>query len=193
MQVSRGPAKLSESIVRWRHVYPISKLKVSTTTKENQCKGSFRIKTIRGWCVCTKWVWECGAVRIPPTILKKELRVRLIPAQSTMKFVIRLCASEVDRKSIHSDVYHEGRWLLWYWILSQIITMQSVHTPCRPPPAAETTLRNDLRIREYCMVIPFTIRMWFSKKASFSHWQTNKLNADIHDSRWISASFLCLK
>ena len=124
---------------------------------------------------------------------QKWMHVRLIPAQSTMKFVIRLCASEVDRKSIHSDVYHEGRWLLWYWILSQIITMQSVHTPCRPPPAAETTLRNDLRIREYCMVIPFTIRMWFSKKASFSHWQTNKLNADIHDSRWISASFLCLK
>ena len=80
----------------------------------------------------------------------QKLRVRLIPAQSTMKFVIRLCASEVDRKSIHSDVYHEGRWLLWYLILSQTITMQSVHTPCRPPPAAETTLRNDLRIREYC-------------------------------------------
>ena len=81
---------------------------------------------------------------------QKELWVRLKPAQSTMKFVIRLCASEVDRKSIHSDVYHEGRWLLWYLILSQTITMQSVHTPCRPPPAAETTLNNDLRIREYC-------------------------------------------
>ena len=142
--------KLSESIVRWRHVYPISKQKVSTTIKENQCKGSFGIKTIRGWCVCTKRVWEYGAVRIPTTILKKELRVRLIPAQSTMKFVIRLCASEADRKSIHSDVYDEGRWMLWYLILSQTITMQSVHTPCRPPPAAETPLKNDLRIREYC-------------------------------------------
>ena len=127
------------------------KQKVSTRTKENQCKGSFGIETIRGRCVCTKWVWEYGAVRIPTTILKKnECKVRLIPAQSTMKFVIRLCASEVDRKSIHSDVYHEGRWLLWYLMLSQTITMQSVHTPCRPPPAAETTLRNDLRIREYC-------------------------------------------
>ena len=81
---------------------------------------------------------------------KECMQVRLIPAQSTMKFVIRLCASEVDRKSIHSDVYHEGRWLLWYLLLSQTITMQSVHTPCRPPPAAETTLRNDLKIREYC-------------------------------------------
>ena len=39
---------LSESIVRWRHVYPISKQKVSTTTKENQCKGSFGIKTSKG-------------------------------------------------------------------------------------------------------------------------------------------------
>ena len=68
-----------------------------------------------------------------------------MPAQSTMKFVIRLCASEVDRKSIHSDVYHEGRWLLWYLLLSQTITMQSVHTPCRPPPAAETTLNNNLK------------------------------------------------
>ena len=85
-----------------------------------------------------------------PQYSKNQCKVRLIPAQSTMKFVIRLCASEVDRKSIHSDVYHEGRWLLWYLILSQTITMQSVHTPCRPPPAAETTLRNDLRIREYC-------------------------------------------
>ena len=114
-------------------------------------KGSFGIKTSQGRCVCTKWVWEHGAVRIPTTILKKnECKVRLIPAQSTMKFVIRLCASEVDRKSIHSDVYHEGRWLLWYLILSQTITMQSVHTPCRPPPAAETTPNNDLRIREYC-------------------------------------------
>ena len=93
----------------------------------------------------------CGAVRIPTTILKKnECNVWLIPAQLTMKFVIRLCASEVDRKSIHSDVYHEGRWLLWYLMLSQTITMQSVHTPYRPPPAAETTLNNDLRIREYC-------------------------------------------
>ena len=81
---------------------------------------------------------------------QKWMHVRLIPAQSTMKFVIRLCASEVDRKSIHSDVYHEGRWLLWYLILSQTITMQSVHTPCRPPPAAETTLNNDLRFREHC-------------------------------------------
>lgn len=81
---------------------------------------------------------------------QNECKVRLIPAQSTMKFVIRLCASEVDRKSIHSDVYHERRWLLWYLLLSQTITMQSVHTPCRPPPAAETTLKNDLRIREYC-------------------------------------------
>ena len=81
---------------------------------------------------------------------KEWMQVRLIPAQSTMKFVIRLCASEVDRKSIHSDVYHEGRWLLWYLILSQTITMQSVHTPCRPPPAAETTQRNDLKTREYC-------------------------------------------
>ena len=85
-----------------------------------------------------------------PLQYSKKLRVRLKPAQSTMKFVIRLCASEVDRKSIHSDVYHEGRWLLWYLILSKTITMQSVHTPCRPPPAAETTLNNDLRIREYC-------------------------------------------
>ena len=86
----------------------------------------------------------------PPQYSKKELWVRLTTAQSTMKFVIRLCASEVDRKSIHSDVYHEGRWLLWYLILSQTITMQSVHTPCRPPPAAETTLNNNLTIREYC-------------------------------------------
>lgn len=112
--------------------------------------GSFGIKTSQGRCVCTRCVWECGAVRIPSTILKKELWVRLIPAQSTMKFVIRLCASEVDRKSIHSDVYHEGRWLLWYLIFSQTITMQSVHTPYRPPPAAETTLNNNLTIREYC-------------------------------------------
>ena len=72
MQVWQGPVKLSESIVRWRQVYPISKQKVSTTTKENQCKGSFGIKTNRGWCVCTKCVWGCGAVRIPTTILKKN-------------------------------------------------------------------------------------------------------------------------
>ena len=142
---------LSESTVRWRQVYPISKAKGIYNKQGKTMKGSFGIKTIQGWCVCTKWVWEYGAVRIPTTILKKnECKVRLIPAQSTMKFVIRLCASEVDRKFIHSDVYHEGRWLLWYLILSQTITMQSVHTPCRPPPAAETTLRNDLRIREYC-------------------------------------------
>ena len=47
-----------------------------------------------------------------------------------------LCASEVDSKSIHPDVYHERRWLLWYLILLQTITMQSVTKPCRPPPAA---------------------------------------------------------
>ena len=48
----------------------------------------------------------------------------------------RLCASEVDRKTIHPDVYHDRRWLLWYFPLSQTITMQSGRKPSRPPPAA---------------------------------------------------------
>ena len=55
------------------------KQKVSTTTKENQCQGSFGIKTIRGWCACTKWVWEYGAVRIPSTILKNNFGCGLYP------------------------------------------------------------------------------------------------------------------
>lgn len=53
-----------------------------------------------------------------------------------LRSLMKLCASEVDSKSIHPDVYHERRWLLWYLILSQTITMQSVTKPCRPPPAA---------------------------------------------------------
>ena len=126
------------------------KTKVSTTNKENQCKGSFGIKTSKGGAYAPDEYGSAVLYGFLPQYSKNQCKVRLIPAQSTMKFVIRLCASEVDRKSIHSDVYHEGRWLLWYLIFSQTITMQSVHTPYRPPPAAETTLRNDLKIREYC-------------------------------------------
>ena len=150
MQVSRGPAKVSESIVRWRQVYPISKQKVSKTTKGKSMQVILRDQNNQRLVLMHQVSMGMRCCTDSYHDTQNWMRVRLIPAQSTMKFVIRLCASEVDRKSIHSDVYHEGRWLLWYLMLSQTITMQSVHTPCRPPPAAETTLRNDLRIREYC-------------------------------------------
>ena len=141
---------LSESIDRWRQVYPISKQRYLQQTGKNN-EGILRDQNnprLVHMHQMSMGVRCCTDSHHNTQI--EWMQVRLTPAQSTMKFVIRLCASEVDRKSIHSDVYHEGRWLLWYLILSQTITMQSVHTPCRPPPAAEATLRNDLRIREYC-------------------------------------------
>ena len=139
MRVSRGPAKVSESIARWKQVYLILKTiwhLQPIKNKRQQLKIALRGKATMTACDEHK-NWSMGIYYCVYFQSMLDCKWVMAICRNYQKWLRDgLCASEVDRKPIHPDVYHERRWLLWYLILSQTITMQSVTKPCRPPPAA---------------------------------------------------------
>ena len=139
---------VSEPIIRWELVYQI--LLISRLYRA--CRNSWLAPLgaeIDGGAFAPN---EYGSVVLYAFLRNTQKRIVSIwgffPNRKSNQFVIRLCASEVDRKPIHSDEHHEWRWLPWYLLTSQIPASQSAFTSCTPPPAAKATRRNDPLIRE---------------------------------------------
>ena len=139
---------VSEPIIRWELVYQI----LLITRLDRACRNSWLAPLgaeIDGGAFAPNEYGSVVLYAFPRNTQKRMVSILgFFPNRKSNQFVIRLCASEVDRKPIHSDEHHEWRWLLWYLLSLQISATQSAFTSCMPPSAAKARNSNDLLIRE---------------------------------------------